>query len=640
MQADIIQGMGAVSAAGVGIEALRACLRSGQTALAPMTRFPARSGPVPAGLCAGEPPPAKRALDPEWAARLGLRFGEAAAREALGDRDPAPMALVVGTNLEDHPVRLDALAAALAHRLGIGGPVVVCSTACASSTTALGHARALLDEGAVTQVLVGGLDVVTPRLHAGFDQLGAVSRAPCVPFDERLGLSLGDGAAFLLIERTTPAPGDTALLGWGLAADAHHPTAPAPDGRGVTAALRRALADAGLRPADVDYVNAHGTATAANDAAEWAGIARALGPDLPCSSTKSVLGHTQGAAGALELVSVLLCRADGTIPTTVGFEAPRPGAPPDPVADPVPRVAPCETVASVSLGFGGANAAVLVGAPRARRRAVRPVYVGGLGLVAPEPGERRIAPGTLRAELRGVDPRELDPASRFALAAIARAFQHRDRPPDRQERHATGIILGQPMVSPDRLRRLDARIEAHGVDSMSAILFTRALQVVTAGACAIQHGLRGPLDVVVGADVAGLAAVAHAAWLLSRDPGLRGMLAGGVHEAVPDDPWEGAGIVGLQAEPTGVLLAGWARARTVQTARRRAQQMAGADTPGWEPGPAGADTGAGMRALAHARHAIATGETAVATVSAAGAGGLACALVLRGASGMRPVERL
>ena len=175
--ADLIRGMGAVSAAEVGVEALRSLLLSGRTGLVPMTRFVPSEGVVPAGLAPGEHPPPKRDTDPTWAGRLGLHFGELAGREALaGQPASPPIALVVGTNLEDHPLALDDLGAWLAARLGITGPVVVCSTACASSTTAIGHALALLDEGSVSRVLVGGLDVISPRLHAGFARLGAVSR--------------------------------------------------------------------------------------------------------------------------------------------------------------------------------------------------------------------------------------------------------------------------------------------------------------------------------------------------------------------------------------------------------------------------------------------------------------------------------
>ncbi|MCP4805693.1 MAG: hypothetical protein GY913_36040 [Proteobacteria bacterium] len=525
----VVRGMGAVSAAGDGIGPLRELLRSGRTAIRPLTRFQP-SGP-PIGALVESPPSPDRDDDPDFHQELGVSFGVRAALEALGDTDPEHVALVVGTNLEDRPRPLDELAHDLAARVGLRGPVVTCSSACASSATAVGHALRLLDRG-VARVLVGGFDVVSPRLHAGFHRLNALASAPCSPFSTRTGISLGDGSAFVLLELRDDAH-PTGLNGWATRADAHHPTAPAPDGRGVRSALSRAWAQAG--EPEIDWVSAHGTGTEANDAAEWRGIQRVLG-DVPVSAPKSQLGHTQGAAGMLELVAALIARDAGFLPATAGFHQPRPGAPPDCV--PQVRTAELEHVASVSCGFGGVNTAIVAGPSRSWARPQRPVHIAAIGRVeSPEP----LDPRDLKSELRSFDPRDADPSTLWLLAAIRRAWAGRRL--GRDERAATGLIVAQRCTSPARIEELDRRLHDQGLDAMGAVLFSRSLPIVPGGACSLELGLRGPVDVVLGDPDE---ALDHGRWLLATEPELAGMLVVHVREAEPDHPDEGAVAIWLR----------------------------------------------------------------------------------------------
>jgi 3-oxoacyl-[acyl-carrier-protein] synthase-1 len=256
-----------------------------------------------------------------------------------------------------------------ARTLGLGGPCLAVSTACASSAGALVKGAEFIRAGLCDAVVAGGVDVASATALLGFDALEAVSDAPCNPFSKnRRGITLGEGAAFFLLTREPRGP-SLALLGWGESADAYHITAPRPDGSGAARAMERALQQAGLKAAAVDYVNLHGTGTPLNDAMEARALA-AVFPRLsrgpPLSSTKPLTGHTLGAAGALELAFcwLALSRAGGG-----------PGALPvhcwDGVRDealPALPLAAAGTVAetlrvcmSNSFAFGGCNISLIIG---------------------------------------------------------------------------------------------------------------------------------------------------------------------------------------------------------------------------------------------------------------------------------------
>jgi len=253
----------------------------------------------------------------------------------------------------------------LARWLGAGGPVLTVSTACASGATALAVGADLLRQGEADAVLAGGYDILCRFVMRGFDALRSLTRDVIRPFDRRRsGLLLGEAAALVLLLREGDAGGVRlgTLLGYGSASDASHIAAPDPEGRGLERAIRAALEQADVAPADLDFVSAHGTGTPINDRIETAALKRALGARaraIPVNSIKPNMGHTMGAAAALEAIMCLLASRHGLIPPTLHLEEPDP----DCDLDYVPgraRAARPRVSLSTSLGFGGCNAALVL----------------------------------------------------------------------------------------------------------------------------------------------------------------------------------------------------------------------------------------------------------------------------------------
>ena len=267
------------------------------------------------------------------------------------------------------------LAARLAGHFGIEGPTATIQTACTSSAQAIGEAYRAIRRGAIDVALAGGAEcIVAPIEVQLFCLLGVMSRQNATPetasrpFDARRdGFVIGEGAGFLILEsadhaRRRGAPAIAEVAGYGTTCDAYRVTDEAPDGRGAIGAMRRALDDAGLAPRDVDYVNAHGTSTPMNDRVETAAIKTVFGPEasrLLVSSTKSMIGHTISAAGAIELATTVLAVRDQIAPPTINYRVP------DPECDLcyVPNTsvaARIRAAISNSFGFGGHNDCLLV----------------------------------------------------------------------------------------------------------------------------------------------------------------------------------------------------------------------------------------------------------------------------------------
>ncbi|MEV6975629.1 beta-ketoacyl-[acyl-carrier-protein] synthase family protein [Kitasatospora sp. NPDC093806] len=256
--------------------------------------------------------------------------------------------------------------------LGARGPNLTTSTACASGTTALALACDLLRAGSCDLVLAGGTDSGrAPMISTAFDRLGALSRrrhdpaGASRPFDaDRDGFVLGEGAGVLVLERVAHARARGVrprayLVGHGSTADAHHFTAPHPEGDGLARAVEAALADAGLAPHDIGHVNAHGTGTRLNDTAEAAALHRVFHRPPPVTAVKSVIGHAMGGAGAIEAAVTVLTLQHGLIPPTANLDRPDGALGLDVVAK-VPRRLALHAALSVSSGFGGQNAAVVL----------------------------------------------------------------------------------------------------------------------------------------------------------------------------------------------------------------------------------------------------------------------------------------
>jgi 3-oxoacyl-[acyl-carrier-protein] synthase II len=267
---------------------------------------------------------------------------------------------------------LGTVGAAVAQRLGLLGPRVTVSTACSSGALALVAAADLIRRGDAPVALAVGADALCRLTYAGFDALQALDPEPCRPFDAaRRGLSLGEGAAALVLERLDHARARGArimalVLGAGTTADAHHVTAPHPEGKGAIAAMRAALATADVPAEAIDYVNAHGTGTPQNDAVEVLVLRAVFGarlPRIPVSSSKSQLGHCLGAAGALEAVVTVLALDAGVVPSTATLRDPDPAcADLDLVPAPGRRALLGAAVTS-SYGFGGHNVSLVLARP-------------------------------------------------------------------------------------------------------------------------------------------------------------------------------------------------------------------------------------------------------------------------------------
>jgi 3-oxoacyl-[acyl-carrier-protein] synthase II len=392
----VITGLGAVTPLGVGARTLFDRWTAGQCGI---------DGGV--GRCT-EFDPARAMSSKEL--RRSDRFTQlaaAACAEALDDAgwsdelpyDPGAVGCVVGTGIgglqtleTNHDLLRDrgpervsplsipllmtnAAAAGLAMRHGFRGPVYSVGSACAAGAHAIGAATRMIQAGDAEAVIAGGAEsTVTALARAAFAAMDATSKSGISrPFDARRdGFVMGEGAGVLVLEDAAGAEARGArvlgeVLGYAATADAHHLTAPEPDGRGAADAIRRALSDAGLEPADVDYVNAHGTSTPLNDRAETVALKAALGRDaqrVPVSSTKSAIGHLLGAAGAVDAVATVLALRERVAPPTLGYEQPDEGldlyyVPETAMALPTPANGrgPKRAVGiSNSFGFGGHNA--------------------------------------------------------------------------------------------------------------------------------------------------------------------------------------------------------------------------------------------------------------------------------------------
>jgi 3-oxoacyl-[acyl-carrier-protein] synthase-1 len=384
----------ASSSLGLGLPAHRAALAAGRSGLAPC-RFETAAletfvGEI-AGLDAVRLPPALAAFDCRNNRAAELALGqdgfEDAVRATVARHGRDRVGVFLGTSTAgilqtelayrrrdprdgSLPADFDyrrthntfSVAEYLRLRLGLEGPCAALSTACSSSAKSFASAARLVAAGAIDAAVVGGVDTLCLTTLYGFGSLDLLSRAPCRPYDvERDGISIGEAAAFFLLERAAPGDERIALLGTGESSDAWHMSAPHPEGRGARMAMAEALRSAALLPEDIDYVNLHGTGTKSNDAAEDVAVTALFGDRVPCNSTKGMTGHALGAAGALEAAIALLCIREGLVPPGIGTRQ----------VDPELRARyelaggarPVERVLSNSFGFGGSNCSLVFGRP-------------------------------------------------------------------------------------------------------------------------------------------------------------------------------------------------------------------------------------------------------------------------------------
>jgi len=403
----VITGMGSVTPLGNDIRALWKALAQGRSGIGHITKFDASSLP---SRIAGEvkrfdplsfmaPKEAHRtdpfiqyalasalmamedsrlSLTPHSALRTGVLVGSGRGGVMTNEKN------VIAFLAKGHravspyytPMTLVNMASGfVAMKLGARGPCLDVSTACATGTHAIGEAMKIIQRGDADVMIAGGTEAaLTPLVLAGFCQAKALSRRNSEPerasrpFDrDRDGFVLAEGAGVLVLEDLRHAERRGAdiyaeLAGYGLTSDAFHYTRPDPDGDGAARAMSLALADAGMRPEEIGYLNAHGTSTVSNDAIETLAIKQAFGAaakKLFVSSVKSMLGHMLGAAGAVEAAVTALAVRDGIIPPTINLEHPDPACD----LDYVPNAARTQSVGAAlsnSLGFGGTNAALVI----------------------------------------------------------------------------------------------------------------------------------------------------------------------------------------------------------------------------------------------------------------------------------------
>jgi 3-oxoacyl-[acyl-carrier-protein] synthase I len=275
-------------------------------------------------------------------------------------RDPVSGALPPGYSYR-HSQNVYSVAAFVRGYLGLAGPGAAISTACSSSAKVFASAHRLIEAGFADAAVVGGVDSLCLTTLYGFGSLELLSREPCRPCDAaRDGISIGEAAGFVLLERPERAAAAVALLGYGESSDGYHMSAPHPEGAGVHRAMSDALARAGVAAREIDYINLHGTATPANDRAEDAAIHRIFGDATPCSSTKGWTGHALGAAGIVEAIISALCLEHGFVPGSLNTRNLDPSFRSRVVLRAEER--PLRRVLSNSFGFGGNNCSLVFGA--------------------------------------------------------------------------------------------------------------------------------------------------------------------------------------------------------------------------------------------------------------------------------------
>lgn len=379
----------ATSALGRGVAAMLEALRRGASGLKPndfdRAQLRAFIGRVP-GL---EDEPVSGALAPfdcrnNRLAEVGLAqdgFREAVER-ARSKYGPKRVAVLLGTSTSGilqtelayreraasgelpagfdyrHGQNLFSVTDFVRRSLGLEGPAATISTACSSSAKVFASASRYIEAGVVDAAVVGGVDSLCLTTMHGFTSLQLVSDEPCRPFDAaRKGMSIGEAAGYALLEK---AGSDLHLVGYGESSDAHHMSTPHPEGEGALAAMRQALERGALEPNDIDYVNAHGTATPANDRAEDRALVRLFGNRVPVSSTKSLTGHTLGAAGIVEAIVCFLALEHDLIPATANTTRVEPGLESAIVLE--TRSARVRHALSNSFGFGGSNCSLVFAA--------------------------------------------------------------------------------------------------------------------------------------------------------------------------------------------------------------------------------------------------------------------------------------
>ncbi|MFE5284498.1 beta-ketoacyl synthase N-terminal-like domain-containing protein [Nocardia sp. NPDC056611] len=623
----VITSLGAITAHGAGAEELWQRVRGGEVAIRPLREFAVAGLPAAIGGEILDPPRPKYdylaplgLTDPEpaidyaliaaeeamagaglgvleagaaprpdalpahrWGVAFGscnsgIRSAEKAVRRAVdAGRTVGADELGLGDDRHLLLVSPQFCAEALSAAFGLKGPVLSVNTACASSAHALAHAVEQIRAGRADAMLVGGSDALSEMAYYGFNSVESLSSRPARPYSrDRDGLSLGAGAGMMVLASAevalaAGAPIVAEVLGYGMSADGYHATAPHPQGAGAARAIRAAIDTAGLTPADVPYINGHGTGTPKNDSAESNAVRAALGDaaqDVVLSSTKSMIGHLLGAAGAVEAIVTILGLRDEMIPPTAGFAETDPACGLDPAPNQA-RALPMRVAASNNFAFAGANACVVYGRPAGTGDEHVPgaadefdeVVVTGIGVLmgaAADPEQLwaawRAGAGIaeshhgLRVVRVGTDPgaaipakarRRMDRLGQLAVATSEQALTAAGLTAD----ESVGVVLGTGVGPMSSISRFFEPTVLGGPLQGNPAIFPNTVFNAAAGQVAMALGAKGPTSTLTSGHAAGAAALGTAFDLL-RAGRADAVLCTGADELSPYalDAYRGAGV--------------------------------------------------------------------------------------------------
>ncbi|TVR39239.1 MAG: hypothetical protein EA394_09800 [Bacteroidia bacterium] len=543
----VVTGMGIQCALGGSVKEFWAGVEQGNSGISLIKRFdvspfePKLGGMIPEGDSI------------ESDEKRLFSYARTAAKEGLMNAaitDRSTVSLVLGTSNGVRGSKINDISYDLAEELKLGGLVITVSTACTSSAHAIGFAADLLRRGTAKTVIAGGVDILTLDVFAGFYCLGLLSKSPCSPFSNPLGTTLGEGAAFLVMEAEETAKqrgvqSQAVFMGYGMSADAYHDTRPEPGGTGICKAITAALKDSNLKPVDIDYINAHGTGTAANDSAEWRGIQTALSNHavkIPISSSKSFLGHGQGAAGAMEAITTLAGMQHNVIPPTLNYTRPRPFSPPDPVPDKHPRPHVTKYALCTNSAFGGLNTALVFGRNdsdyKPQKESPRPISVLGYGINLDKDYINNFVPYD--------DLRSTDLTAQLLAGVVAMVLNNAGIPFRSNECENIGLYVGQDHISEDSREEFEISIRERNIKHLSASAFTRLVVNYPAGVCCRLFGIKGPVAVTTAKPDSGLTALCLAADNLAWRDDTDLMIVAAVASHDPDS--------GKPARAVGLLL--------------------------------------------------------------------------------------
>ncbi len=567
----VVTGVGAVTAQGTTAEAFWEGVKAGRVAIRPVQRIPMDGFSTRiAGEVQEEVHPEHDYRHPEDFREPVIDFTLKAAEEALANAGvdinripPERWGVVMGTcnaglvsgekwyrdRMEgNHPdpsllclVTPQALSEAVSGAFGAKGPVLSIDTACAAGANAIGYAAELIRSGQADAVLAGGSDALSDVLIAGFNSLQSLSPKPAAPYSAtRQGLSLGEGSGMLVLVREDVAreaglPILAEVVGYGLSADGYHPTAPHPEGLGASRAIKAALSSAGISADEVRYVNSHGTGTQKNDPAETNATKRGLGDaawKAAVSSTKSMIGHLLGGAGAVEGIITVKALEHQIAPPTANYEEPDPECDLDYVPN-QSRPLEMDVAISNNFAFGGANATIVLTRPGVHEAPPLPetdrVVITGLatltsaGIDADAVWEAFAAKRDCTQREDGVrvgrveldpspwltprDRRRMDRLGIFAVVATRIALEDAGIEVTDENRNRIGVIFGTGVGPMESMENFSRPLFEEGPQAANPAIFPNTVYNAAGGQVAMQVGIVGPTTTVTAGHAAGASAI-------------------------------------------------------------------------------------------------------------------------------------